>query len=192
MTRWVHDTQRALPSLGSVAALVLARNEERSFTHSEVILVKAFVYFSVMISASGCAYGMANGDDTKQDAAIIHVDAGTKDVKTPMEASSVQDAADEPDVSQVQTCDPLPLATGLPACDTCLGTSCCSEDQACGNDPDCMSYINCENNCIPLDGGVPDPQCESTCASTYPTGSNELSNLDTCMSTSCRNECFGP
>jgi len=34
-----------------------------------------------------------------------------------------------------------------------------------------------------------DQTCESNCESQYPNGVSELSNLDSCMQTSCATEC---
>jgi hypothetical protein len=52
-----------------------------------------------------------------------------------------------------------------------------------------MAFISCINGCFnQVDGGV-DEDCESSCESDYPNGANELSNLDSCMETSCPSQC---
>ena len=90
---------------------------------------------------------------------------------------------------QQTTCSALPLGTGDPQCDTCLGASCCAEDQTCGNDQNCMAFIGCVDNCInQVDGGM-DQTCEQACESQYPNGVSELSNLDMCMQNSCATAC---
>lgn len=180
MTTWARDTQ---------GALLAHTGRHPSNRLLEVMLVKAYVCLAVLLS--GCAYGFS--DKWTNDAGgPPPVDAGKHETSAPVyDAAAAYEASDLPDVSQQQPCS-LPLATGIPTCDTCLGTSCCNEDDTCGGDPDCMSFITCVDACIPSDGGVPDPTCESTCQSIYPTGANELSSLDNCMSLQCRNECGGP
>jgi hypothetical protein len=153
------------------------------------MLVKAKVYFAALLApVLGCAYGVDPEEIPKPDAGEHPMEAGNKpDVATTPDVS-VPDVQNIPDVSQ-PTCSSLPLPTGDPVCDSCLGASCCSQDQACGNDNDCLSFINCEDNCIPLDGGPLDPTCESACETSYPTGANELNLLESCMSSLCRNDC---
>jgi hypothetical protein len=147
------------------------------------MLVKAYVYF-VMVSATGCAYGVAADDfEPQKDSGPAYIDAG-HDVSTHPEAS-VQDSAtqDEPDVYVVQACNPPPLSSGDPTCDTCISANCCSADTTCGNDPDCLSFINCMSACT-------DRNCQATCESTYPNGSNELNTLDTCLEGVCGTACM--
>jgi hypothetical protein len=179
MTTWARDTQGALLAHTADALPKL---------RLEVMLVKAYVCLAVLLS--GCAYGFSDKWTYDAGGTPPH-DAGKHETSAPMYDAAVPEASDLPDVSQQQPCT-LALATGIPTCDTCLGSSCCSEDDTCGGDPDCMSFINCMDACIPTDGGVPDPQCESTCQSSYPSGANELSALDNCMSVQCRSECGGP
>ncbi len=145
-------------------------------------LVKAYVYF-LMVSATGCAYGMAADDFTPQhDSGVVHIDAG-HDVATHPEAS-VEDSAsqDEPDVMQVEACNPPPLSSGDPTCDTCISASCCNEDTACGDDQDCLAFISCESACS-------DQDCVTACQTTYPGGSNELDTLDSCLESLCAVPC---
>jgi hypothetical protein len=146
--------------------------------------VKAYVYFP-MVLATGCAYGTLDNNDFPPlpDAAPIHADAG-HDVSTVVPEASVQDVAtqDEPDVAVVEACMPLPLPTGDPTCDSCIAASCCSEDEACGNDNDCLSLINCMSACT-------DRNCQATCETTYPTGTNELNALDNCLENTCGTAC---
>ncbi len=102
----------------------------------------------------------------------------------------------------------LSIISGIPACDSCLATSCCTADEACGSDPSCFSYISCIEGClgIPLEGGIgdasidrfappPDPDagaCMSTCGADYPTGASEFNALNSCIATSCAAPCSGP
>ena len=155
--------------------------------------MKAYVYFAIIAAAaSACAYGQSEVqiDQQHHDGGVLHADGGAKDAAKPLQdAKPVEDTwVDPPDVQQT-TCSSLPLGTGMPQCDTCLGASCCTEDQTCGNDQECMAFISCVNPCFnQVDGGV-DQNCESQCETQYPNGVNELSNLDSCMQTSCATEC---
>ena len=151
--------------------------------------MKAYVYFAIVSTLGGCAYGTSGVDPFKShDAGIVHVDAG-KDAKAPpvKDAGPVEDVWQD-DVQQQTACS-LPLPTGMASCDSCLGSSCCAEDETCGNDQDCIGFVGCVNNCFnTVDGGL-DQNCESTCEADYPNGVGELSNLDTCMQNSCATEC---
>jgi hypothetical protein len=153
--------------------------------------VKTYVYFAFILTATGCAYGSMAGVEKfeQEDAGNVHPDAGSvKDAKAPVkDAGVVQPEADVPDVTMIETCDPLPLATGIAMCDTCLGSYCCSADQTCGNDPDCMSFIECVDDCV-SDGGD-ETSCETDCEGRYPTGASELDALDNCLASSCGTEC---
>ena len=153
--------------------------------------MKAYVYFAIVaVGASACAYGQSEQQLDHNDGGVLHADGGVKDAAKPKQDAQAQEdvSVDPPDVQQT-TCSSLPLPTGMPQCDTCLGASCCAEDQACGNDQDCMAFISCVNGCFnQVDGGV-DQTCESSCQSQYPNGANELSNLDMCMQNSCASPC---
>jgi hypothetical protein len=149
------------------------------------------VYFATFATLAGCAYGVTPEQEIPHDGGIIKIDGGgIKDAKAPIQdAGVVETSTDLPDVSQ-PFCSSLPLATGEPSCDSCVSSSCCNEDQACGFDQDCIGFIDCMNQCFPLDGGPPDTTCESSCETTYPGGANELGTLDTCMQDSCSSTCF--
>ena len=154
--------------------------------------MKAYVYFAIVAAgASACAYGQSGEQLDHHDGGVLHADGGvTKDAAKPQQDAQAQEdvSVDPPDVQQT-TCSSLPLPTGMPQCDTCLGQSCCAEDQTCGNDQDCMAFISCINGCFnQVDGGV-DQTCESDCEAQYPNGANELSNLDMCMQNSCASPC---
>jgi hypothetical protein len=159
--------------------------------------VKAYVYFAIVCAGAStfceaCAYGQSEAqlDEHHDSGVVLHADAGAKDAAKPQQDAQVEQDVfvDPPDVLTT-TCATLPLGTGIPECDTCIGSSCCNEDQACGNDQDCMGFISCINGCFnQVDGGV-DEDCESSCESDYPNGANELSNLDSCMENSCPSQC---
>jgi hypothetical protein len=156
------------------------------------LLVKAYVYFAIVAAgASACAYGQSGVQlDHHDGGSILHADAGAKDAAKPQQDAQAQEDVqiDPPDVITT-TCSSLPLGTGMPACDSCIGASCCTEDQTCGNDQDCMAFISCMNGCFnQVDGGL-DQNCEMSCESSYPNGVNELSNLDSCMQNSCAVDC---
>ena len=156
--------------------------------------MKAYVYFASISLLAGCAYGSLEGADHShpfgKDAGSTTKDAALHDSAPPppQEASVVDDASiDPPDVT-TSTCT-LTLPTGLPACDTCLGANCCSEDVTCGNDQECAAAIDCINQCFPTDGGSPDQTCLDACSTQYPNGYTELANLEQCMQTSCTTDC---
>jgi hypothetical protein len=142
---------------------------------------------------AGCAFGKIAGDDdfeTPHDSGIVKADAGVKDAKTIPEATTVEDSSQTlPDVTTTETCTTLPLGTGDPQCDTCIASSCCDEDQTCGNDQDCMAFVGCVDECVPDDGGPPDQECYSECEADYSTGEAELDALDTCLENDCSTAC---
>ena len=155
--------------------------------------MKAYVYFAIVCaSASACAYGQSSVQiEEHHDSGVLHADAGAaKDAAKPQQDAQAQEdvTVDPPDVITT-TCSTLPLGTGDPTCDTCIGSDCCSEDQTCGNDQDCMAFISCMNGCVNQEDGGIDETCEQSCESDYPNGVNELSNLDTCMQNSCASQC---
>ena len=155
--------------------------------------MKAYVYFAIIAALGGCAFGVTPEQELPHDGGIIKLDGGgLKDAKPPAQDGGVQQdsSIDLPDTSVTTQCSSLPLGTGMPSCDSCISTSCCNEDQACGFDQDCIAFIDCVNNCLPADGGPPDSACESSCESTYPSGVSELGALDSCMQNSCPNDCF--
>ena len=153
--------------------------------------MNGYVYFAIAAVACGCAYGVTPEQELPHDAGIIKVDSGGgKDAQAPKDAGVTDSSVDLPDVPQQIQCTSLPLSTGMPSCDSCLGTSCCAEDQTCGFDQECMALIGCVDNCLPTDGGPPDPQCESDCESQYPNGMSEIDGLDNCMQTSCSTSCM--
>lgn len=153
--------------------------------------MKAYVYFAIVCAgASACAYGQTSDQIQHHDGGVLHADGGlSKDAAKPQDAkATIDNWVDPPDVAQT-TCSSLPLPTGNQACDTCLGASCCTEDQTCGNDQECMAFISCMNGCFnQVDGGI-DQACQSNCESSYPSGVNELTNLDSCMQNSCATDC---
>ena len=146
--------------------------------------------FVLLLAIPACAIGSKYGDfecdpatdrtcDSSHQTAAA--DAGhPHDAATHYDSASVYDAAEPLDSASIdagardsaitQQCA-LGLSTGMPACDTCLGAHCCTEDNACANGRDCTSYIQCGNDCFAVDGGydanvlrsmrdaVPERQC---------------------------------
>ncbi len=158
--------------------------------------MKAYVCLAALAAfVYGCAYGIGVENEKTDSGPFSPKDSGQQadTYVGPQYEASTPDTGSTQDVTvTTPTCTSLPLSTGIAACDTCVAGSCCSQDQACGNDPDCLSFIDCISACIPSDGGAPDPNCETTCESTYPTGTTELSDLENCMSSLCRTDCGGP
>jgi hypothetical protein len=172
----------------------------------------------------GCAYGpvetsfqavtVADSGAYKNDYGYDQpvVDASTMpDVAAPL-ADAVPPPLDSapdpidvaaPDVAPPPACS-LPLPTGMPSCDSCIGQSCCVEDQRCGNDPQCLDLIMCMSECETapppppsgdagargLDAGDEDAaSCFVACEEQYPTAANELDQLDSCVGGSCGAAC---
>lgn len=164
----------------------------------------------LLLAIPACAVGSKWGDfecdpATDRTCDVSHqttaADAGhPHDAATHYDSASVYDAAEPLDSATIdasardsaitQQCA-LGLATGMPACDTCLGAHCCAEDNACANGRDCTSYIQCGNGCFAVDGG-PTQACFDQCATQYPSGSALMNALTSCMSASCNTECSGP
>ncbi len=150
----------------------------------------------VCLAGAGCAYGVQSFDDggphaKAQDAGATK-DAGhlvTSDAGTTQDSGHVADDSgvfDPPDTGPLCS---LSLPTGLQACDDCLGTSCCNEDNGCGQNQDCTAFLTCLDACFPLDGGAPDQTCADACSTDYPQGMQEFDQLSTCMQSFCNNEC---
>jgi hypothetical protein len=72
------------------------------------------------------------------------------------------------------------LTTGTPACDQCLTTNCCSQEQACVNSTDCMALLMCLNNCA-----MGDTTCQNTCSSQHQAGVAPYNALGMCYQNSC-------
>jgi hypothetical protein len=166
---------------------------------------------------AGCAYGsdvdaVVGGspivaDDAAPDAFSGETPDSAKgdDSSSPPDDSSLppDDVIETPDTARPEpdsspsTCT-LTLPTGDPTCDSCLETSCCSVDNACGSDPACMMFDECISECEFPDGGLdPDAgppsadagECISVCETEYPTGATELENLDSCLEGTCATAC---
>jgi hypothetical protein len=86
------------------------------------------------------------------------VDAGTDDASTP-------DAAPPVD-----------------ACDSCVGTKCATQKQACGPASDCDLYTQCVLACA-------DQACADTCGTNHAAGKTASTALGTCTTGSCATEC---
>lgn len=150
----------------------------------------------VCLMAAGCAYGVQSFDDgtgvkpkpdagaTKDAGKATAPDAGGHDAGTvsPEDSGTV----DPPDTGPLCS---LSLQTGLQACDDCLGASCCTEDNVCGQSQDCGAFLSCINACLPLDGGAPDQSCVDGCSNDYPQGAQEFDQLSSCMQSLCSTEC---
>ena len=156
-----------------------------------IVRAHAVALFCAVGSLVGCAHAVVDGFD---DSSNVVVDAGKDAAQQPPKDAGPGkdtwqpppvDASDPPDTSPV--CSPE-LSTGIAQCDTCVGQNCCPQDNACANDPQCGTLIDCYNQC-PLDGGVPDTNCMNTCDSTYPSGAAELNSWGQCLQTNCANDC---
>ena len=69
------------------------------------------------------------------------------------------------------------------ACDTCVSTSCCSENRACSNNPDCVALLQCTVPC------AADQACIMDCQTLHPNGDTDYRALGQCVQTSCSARC---
>jgi hypothetical protein len=80
------------------------------------------------------------------------------------------------------------MPTGTPACDTCLGASCCGESTACDNNQDCKDFNACLSDCDvnnPADAGT----CVNQCVADHPTGNAVYANVIRCAGDHCAQPC---
>jgi hypothetical protein len=150
--------------------------------------------FFVLGSLFGCAHAAV--DLSTDDTSSIVPDAGHDSavVQHPQKDASAADTSQSVEDSSVEVPDSSPVCspkftTGIPQCDTCEGQNCCLEDNACANNSQCTNIVTCYDNCIPNDGGPPDPNCMSNCDSTYPQGATLLNAWGQCIQTNCANDC---
>jgi hypothetical protein len=76
------------------------------------------------------------------------------------------------------------FATGDATCDTCLGTSCCAQANACFGDADCTALLDCGDACN-------DSTCLAACEAAHPSGAAKISAISTCVDTTCGAACGG-
>jgi hypothetical protein len=65
-------------------------------------------------------------------------------------------------------------------CNECLATNCCSQAEACGNDPDCAGLTACVLTCK-----SDDTACQSACGTQYPNGATLAQPVADCLASSC-------
>jgi hypothetical protein len=82
------------------------------------------------------------------------------------------------------TCDHPNLTFNDQVCAGCAEANCCAPLQACDASVECGDYLSCVANCS-------DQPCVDTCDTMYPTGMAELDALDSCLGSSCTDECGG-
>jgi hypothetical protein len=79
------------------------------------------------------------------------------------------------------------LGTSMPACDTCMDTSCLAQCGTCSaTGSPCMTFLTCAGACA-----SGDQTCVNNCATQSPTGASEYDALITCLQTSCATQCPG-
>src|SRR6185295_10763286 len=71
-----------------------------------------------------------------------------------------------------------------PACDACVGRSCCAEALACSNNADCLALVQCIFVCQ-----ANDPVCVTDCQNQHPNATFDYRNLAQCTNTSCGGLC---
>jgi hypothetical protein len=165
------------------------------------------IVFAVVCLASGAC---ATGDPGNEWWTGNPVDAGGGDVKVDTgsghhdAAMVTQDASDDPissdgddggsgfdsETPDMGSACMLKMSYGTPMCDTCMTQLCCTEDNTCANDPNCIALLNCISACgpPPPDGGT---SCLDGCANQYPSAMPEYMAVGNCFIGSCRAQC-GP
>jgi hypothetical protein len=76
------------------------------------------------------------------------------------------------------------MATGQPACDTCLTASCCAEVKGCNANASCNPLYGCLNGC-----GAEDEDCQFACLETNGAGKAPLQVVFSCAQQKCNAEC---
>jgi hypothetical protein len=71
------------------------------------------------------------------------------------------------------------------ACDTCVNASCCGDDLACSNSPDCVAIVRC----VASQCQAGDQACITNCETLYPGGEAIYRSLAQCVLTSCSTQC---
>ncbi|MBN1773741.1 MAG: hypothetical protein JXB32_20940 [Deltaproteobacteria bacterium] len=100
-------------------------------------------------------------DATPEDDADTAVEEEVgADADADADADGNEDAEDTPDT-------PVGVCPGVaphlsPDCETCRGTRCCWQAQACAADPDCLAWLTCEDACEPTD-----VVCQDRCWTTH-------------------------
>jgi hypothetical protein len=75
------------------------------------------------------------------------------------------------------------LGSTIPACDSCFRDHCCSRGTTCGNNPDCLSLLDCTRPCTTN-------SCLQDCATQFPGGVSAYNALNTCMNDNCSTDCM--
>jgi hypothetical protein len=81
------------------------------------------------------------------------------------------------------TCS-LGIPFSQPACTQCVSRSCCSEDNACAGNSDCLVLTACVKSCP-----AKDTSCENQCAQSHPGGTRLLTALANCVTAGCKAAC---
>jgi hypothetical protein len=137
---------------------------------------------------TGCAYAVTPFEPGG-DAGPRTSDAGAPDAKkpTPDAATTTPPPPPPPPPQDAGVQCQLSLTTGSPACDQCIGQSCCAQENACGASSDCTAFLRCGNDCF-ADAGDP-TSCLNGCAGSFPQGAQMFDALTACMQGSCGNAC---
>jgi hypothetical protein len=162
------------------------------------------------VSTIGCAYSpldtgfqVAASTPRKPETFVAPADSGMPDVTTSDDASvdaglpdygdtgpsPAGDSGGRADTAPPMTCS-LSFPTQMPACDTCIGRSCCAEDNACGGDQACLAVVGCMDQCASSpDAGANPTACFDACAQQDPAGASVLAALEQCLEGQCQVEC---
>jgi hypothetical protein len=127
--------------------------------------------------------------DVAQEAA--QADSGDEDAADEDAAAPVDAAVPPPDASPLadattvdaNAADAASAATAdVPACVSCVDTTCTAQKAACAQNQPCDEFAQCAAGCS-------NAACVSTCGTTYPQGTMDEETLATCVLGGCTPQC---
>jgi hypothetical protein len=142
---------------------------------------KPETFFAPGPDASTADTSAAVADDASPDAAAT---SDLPDTSPPFDSGRQADTA----VPAAQCT--LTFPTQMPTCDSCIGQSCCAEDNTCGGDQACLAVVDCMSQCASsADAGANPTACFNACARRNPSGANILAALEQCVQGQCLAAC---
>lgn len=153
----------------------------------------------VAVEAAPVLYGCSSSSGGAATDAGVVADTGSPSADTGL--------ADAGDANALPPWDGAVLGQQCPQtqdttpCYTCEDDSCCDTQAACLNDPECVAFTSCLNDCdngVPDDAGVHDSgpptltgDCTFYCASAHPEGLTHFAPRYACVQQYCLAQCTG-
>jgi hypothetical protein len=164
----------------------------KSAKFTAVTFLAGSVLGAIALTGGGCTVTSGTVDDTDGGSSGSSGDAG-KDSGGDSSDSATPDAARTCSVPEQQG------IIGSAACQACLDTNCCAEQQGCfaikadpgGTTVDCNAYVDCINVCNQKPTDQEKVDCyKDTCDATAAEGvSAAYDKIDTCQTSKCSAEC---